>query len=806
MEDGEMKVRCDNCKAQYNIDEAKISTTGLAVKCAKCHHVFVARLPEKHEAEDQAKPVQHTPPTSAAPTTHSAPPVHEEPTPYWILRRTDGKTYSFRELSTLQRWIVEHKAMENDEISNDGANWRKLKDVEELKSFFNIVDRALKSPAQEQKVPETTIAQPQARQEQAHAEQSPGSPRTTMQMFAVPESALKPAPSDQSQPAEPVSQEVTPEQRPSPQPTMPEQVEAPLPEESKSATEEQAIETAAPEAGAIPEQEAPVEKEPAVETPKHEEQEEAVSPEPDTAVVEETPAEEEKQPETAVKEEDRSPDLGDDRVEMGKPAKVEESGPSEIWESRREPSSSEWGDYDEYADDDSEFAVKGRLKKKMAILAGILVVGFIALIVIMPDVREKVFASISGGLSESAVNHLNDAKISLNLYTLESLSEAEMKLKKLIEEYPKLPEPMALLAEVNTTRADLLSYDITHTEKERDKMSGDFKALAKRFETEGKSSPKHPLAKQVEEANKKLAEVIKKDTELKSNFSSNIKQALEFASQAYELDPEKLETNRALADYYRLGMKGSKANEHLEKALSKNAEDSATLYVKGALFATDEALVANAMESLKIAAMKDPTLIKAKFAIVHLYLKEKKVEEAKKTLKEILRQNPRHSPSIKLLELLLSQEKSDVVKVKGDDKQKKGKVSKGKTSSTGGSSGGDSFSDLMRQAKTLRERDENKEALKYFQKAARIKGKPEVYSGMGYCYFDLGNFQGALDTFKKALSRSSRHKKALIGLAMTYDELGNKPEALKYYTKYLEHYPSGGDALVAQNAVERLSK
>ena len=91
-----------------------------------------------------------------------------------------------------------------------------------------------------------------------------------------------------------------------------------------------------------------------------------------------------------------------------------------------------------------------------------------------------------------------------------------------------------------------------------------------------------------------------------------------------------MKPNRAVADYYRLGMQAAKATDYLDKALAKDAEDAVTLFVKGALFAADESLLANALTALKMAYLKDPTLIKAKFKVAHLYLRDGKKKRSEK--------------------------------------------------------------------------------------------------------------------------------------------------------------------------------
>jgi Tfp pilus assembly protein PilF len=66
------------------------------------------------------------------------------PTPTgWMLRKTDsGDVYRFRELTTLQQWIVERKVSRDDEISRSGDSWKRLGGIAELASFFHVVEQA----------------------------------------------------------------------------------------------------------------------------------------------------------------------------------------------------------------------------------------------------------------------------------------------------------------------------------------------------------------------------------------------------------------------------------------------------------------------------------------------------------------------------------------------------------------------------------------------------------------------------------------------------------------------------------------
>ncbi len=125
-----MDVSCPRCQTEYDFDEARIPDDGVTVKCTQCGHVFRVKR-------------------RAAEATLPPPPVPRE---WKIRRRASGTTSTCRELTTLQQWIVEGKVLRDDEISLTGETWKRLGDIPELASFFQVVDdaakgRALRSPS-----------------------------------------------------------------------------------------------------------------------------------------------------------------------------------------------------------------------------------------------------------------------------------------------------------------------------------------------------------------------------------------------------------------------------------------------------------------------------------------------------------------------------------------------------------------------------------------------------------------------------------------------------------------------------------
>ncbi len=126
-----MDVRCERCGTDYEFDEARISEAGVAVKCTTCNHVFKVRKP----SAQAASAVTEVSDLSQLPSPG-------EKQRDWKVRQPNGNVFTFRELTTLQRWIVERKVFRDDEISLTGETWKRLGNIPELASFFQVVEAA----------------------------------------------------------------------------------------------------------------------------------------------------------------------------------------------------------------------------------------------------------------------------------------------------------------------------------------------------------------------------------------------------------------------------------------------------------------------------------------------------------------------------------------------------------------------------------------------------------------------------------------------------------------------------------------
>ena len=121
-----MDVRCERCGTEYEFEDDRVTEEGVTVKCSTCGHLFKIRkksfvltepvvLGKKDEGEGGRN---------------------------WMVRKGDGTVLTFKELTTLQKWIVERKVSRDDEISRSGESWKRLGEITELASFFQVVDQA----------------------------------------------------------------------------------------------------------------------------------------------------------------------------------------------------------------------------------------------------------------------------------------------------------------------------------------------------------------------------------------------------------------------------------------------------------------------------------------------------------------------------------------------------------------------------------------------------------------------------------------------------------------------------------------
>ena len=127
-----MDITCPQCRTEYEFDDDKVTPAGVTVKCTNCNYMFKVRTREVVETEPVSQGV--------SPEADGDPETEETP---WMIRNATGQILQFMELTTLQQWIVERRVTREDEISRRGNTWKRLGDISELGSFFEVVDAAM---------------------------------------------------------------------------------------------------------------------------------------------------------------------------------------------------------------------------------------------------------------------------------------------------------------------------------------------------------------------------------------------------------------------------------------------------------------------------------------------------------------------------------------------------------------------------------------------------------------------------------------------------------------------------------------
>jgi predicted Zn finger-like uncharacterized protein len=117
-----MDVRCERCQTEYELEDSSVSHEGTQVQCTACGNTFLVT------------PLHVAPP---APESDGSPAVAE-----WLLETPEGPAHRFRNLTSLQKWIIERKVTREDRISRTGHAWRRLGEIVELAPFFDVVDEA----------------------------------------------------------------------------------------------------------------------------------------------------------------------------------------------------------------------------------------------------------------------------------------------------------------------------------------------------------------------------------------------------------------------------------------------------------------------------------------------------------------------------------------------------------------------------------------------------------------------------------------------------------------------------------------
>ena len=187
-----MDVRCEQCKTLYELDDARVSEAGTTVRCTTCGHVFRVRKKVLLMTEAVG---------AGGESTAVPPPVVDKPA--WRVRSPSGRVIAFRELTSMQKWIVERKFGRDDEISLHGDHWKRLGDIAELQPFFLLLDEVDRVHQLEERLRRAELPDeaPEALERELGAEESPETAPTAVRPTLTPirlETPIEPPPESPS--------------------------------------------------------------------------------------------------------------------------------------------------------------------------------------------------------------------------------------------------------------------------------------------------------------------------------------------------------------------------------------------------------------------------------------------------------------------------------------------------------------------------------------------------------------------------------------------------------------------------------
>ncbi len=165
-----MLIQCEKCQTRYNLDEAKIPGKGAKVTCPTCKNVFIvmkdsapAPATAPGAAPATARPAAAQAPaqpkslldsffddgkTSTGGPSNAPPPVVTAGRGIrsWKVRVASGLVYDFTDPATLKAWIAEKKVTLADQISPDGGSWTAIGSIANLDSFFGVASGGPSAP------------------------------------------------------------------------------------------------------------------------------------------------------------------------------------------------------------------------------------------------------------------------------------------------------------------------------------------------------------------------------------------------------------------------------------------------------------------------------------------------------------------------------------------------------------------------------------------------------------------------------------------------------------------------------------
>ncbi|HEX4450349.1 MAG TPA: zinc-ribbon domain-containing protein [Kofleriaceae bacterium] len=250
--------------------------------------------------------------------------------------------------------------------------------------------------------------------------------------------------------------------------------------------------------------------------------------------------------------------------------------------------------------------------------------------------------------------------------------------------------------------------------------------------------------------------------------------------------------NLAMADVLRLqGKSAHEVDRYLQVAKTKGADDkdlARAVALAAAQTDARDSYYDDALKDLKDYATADDPRVRIELALIAF--QQGKPADARPLVDQVLSASPDHDVARAIAKRL------ETVVAKTDPMPAEDHEHGGRTpppQNNGGDGGGD-YDTLVAKAGKLAESNCPR-AMEIYQNA--LVQKPtgvEALTGIGYCYLDAKQFSSAFSKFRTALAVSQRYEPALAGIAETYQQQGNKDQAIASWRAYLEAFPGSAKA------------
>ncbi len=356
-------------------------------------------------------------------------------------------------------------------------------------------------------------------------------------------------------------------------------------------------------------------------------------------------------------------------------------------------------------------------------------------------------------------------------------------------------------------------------------LAPDF-ALAKAAIAQADLNRAEYLAEEAEEMSKRLASLPVPDQQgllpeidkHRREFQLLTQRAFSLAKEALTTLPHAAETNRVMADYYRVMKAPDTAKPLIERARQAAPNDPAVAYLQGASAATDAKLAERAIRYFDEALEAAPNLQRARYKLAQVFFAQGNRDKARLHAQTVLQAVPDHERAKSLLQQIDPPEPVVEAAADAPTEEADAAAATGVEASDNAAAPGESetekpekkeqtYEQVIAAAERLRQSDQARRALKFYERAAEMEpDDPDAQTGIGWCYIDLEEPAFAISSFKRALTLAPRLTDAHMGLAEAYRMKGMKRDAIKHYREYLDILPSGPEAQVARRMIEQLSQ